>query len=660
MTLREAIDRGHAARRAGRLEEALTLYGRALELAPSDAEANSLYGLVSLHLGRIDSAEAGLRKAVRLDPPHIAYRVNLTEFLERQGLIGEAIAVMRTVAAQAPGFSRGCERLGDLLAQANRMSEAMTYLQRASALEPNNPTLAIKCAAAACVLGRLTDARQILERAARLSPDNPAVFQLQAEVAEAQGDWPSLERFANAWLRLQPRDAGPWRALATAFYETGRLREAMELYRKVMEYSVRDAAHLTVYAQYCLNVSEFDAAEAALTEAEKLDPQYVEMLSAKALLLTYLGRFGEAESYCRHSLAVDPKHVPGYRILNQLKRGRLSDDERDALSRLSQDQGLRTGHRISASFALADSLDARGEFAEAFAAYESANRIGFERARKENIGYDAAKRTAWIDRLIALFSSPAPRVQDELGPRPIFIVGMPRSGTTLTESVLAAHSRVFGCGERTVMPQILVDFLLEAKKAGPSQISAQRWRDWVKAYWYDLPDVGGADHVTDKNPFNFEAVGLIVQLFPSAKIVHLRRNPIETGLSIFRNEMPKFVSFANRLEDIGHYYGQYARLVAHWERALPDGFQTIQYEDFVADFDRAAPALLATCGLNWEEACGEHDKHSRPIATFSAVQVRDAVRPQEERARQYEPYLKPLVDTLDAAGVDMTTGALRL
>ena len=151
-------------------------------------------------------------------------------------------------------------------------------------------------------------------------------------------------------------------------------------------------------------------------------------------------------------------------------------------------------------------------------------------------------------------------------------------------------------------------------------------QQWAAAYFSELPDRGNAAHVTDKHPLNFEAAGLIARLLPDARIIHVRRDPLETCLSIYRQEFNKHWTFAHRLADIGHHYGQYARLVAHWERTLPGQFTTFQYEDFVATFERAAPELVAACGLEWEAQCLEFQRTPRVIATFSTVQARDPVR----------------------------------
>jgi hypothetical protein len=208
------------------------------------------------------------------------------------------------------------------------------------------------------------------------------------------------------------------------------------------------------------------------------------------------------------------------------------------------------------------------------------------------------------------------------------------------------------------MRWIMQAFRSGAGPATPGRISAGTARDWREWYCRELPDLKGAAAVTDKNPWNFDALGLIVQLFPNATIVHVRRNPVETGLSIFRNEFSKFVPFSNSLEDIGHYYAEYARLMAHWEVILGGSFTTVQYEEFVARFDVAGPALLNTCGLEWEEACANPAQSNRVISTMSTMQARQPVRSREGRASRYARHLVPLVRSLEAAGVDLDTGGL--
>jgi len=350
-------------------------------------------------------------------------------------------------------------------------------------------------------------------------------------------------------------------------------------------------------------------------------------------------------------------------VLVQVTGRRSGDDEQAQLRRLCEDSALRLQDRISASFALGDCLDGQGNIDQAFAAYERANRLSVERARQEGVGYDRNERAQQVDWLMSRFravpaAAPASAALTSAAPVPIFIVGMPRSGTTLVESILGAHSKVLALGERQEMRSIMQEFASPAFASGIPDVPESTKQRWREAFWRELPDLRGAIAVTDKNPWNFDALGLIVQLFPDARIVHVRRDPVETGLSIYRNEFPKFASFANRLEDIGHYYGEYARLIAHWEDVLRGRFLTLQYEDLVRDFDAAAPELLRFCALEWEEACGNFHAADRVIGTITAVQARQPIAAFKGRRERYARYISLLESALRDARVDLQTGAL--
>jgi hypothetical protein len=319
-------------------------------------------------------------------------------------------------------------------------------------------------------------------------------------------------------------------------------------------------------------------------------------------------------------------------------------------------------YRIAAIFAIANAHDARGEIDTAFAAYDAAHMLSRERDAFEKRSYDAAQDAVRIQRTVNLWERLPEIPPVANAPRPIFIVGMPRSGTTLLEAVLGAHSRVFACGERLAMRQIL-RWPTSLEQTPPAEYQ-RKLQDWAKFYFRDLPDAQvrhGADHITDKHPRNFEAAGFITRLLPTAVIVHVRRAPVETCLSIYRQEFNKHWTFTHRLTDIAEYYVRYARLVANWERVLPpEKFITIQYEDFVADFANAAPKLVQACGLEWEPQCLEFQKTGHPIATFSTVQARSAVALGNGRAQRYEKFLGPLTAALAAGGIDLRTGALKL
>jgi len=649
---------GHAARKAGRDVEALDHYRVALEHEPQNAEANSVYGLMLLQLGRANEAEAPLRKAVEIAPMHAALQLNLAQWLMHQERLDEALRLVERVVADQPQQWWAWERLGDLKVRLHKFRDASEHFGRAAGLKPNDPSLLFKRARACFDDARVDEAERILGEAARLAPGHPAILRLYAELHESRSDWNALEQAARAWTAAQPKEHRAWRALAKAQWETGWLRQAMQSFRTALDLGGRTAENLATFGRLCLSALEFDSAAIALDEAEALNPASSHLLSAKSVLLMFSGRYEEAEAYCRRALDVNRKDVSAYKALAQLASGRLPKDDLAVLQWLVDSGDLRAQDRATAAFALADCIEVQADADRAFETYDRANRLAREYAQSEGIQYVPAARKKLTDELIAIFDSvPAP-VADESVPRPVFIVGMPRSGTTLIESVIAAHSRVLACGERMAMRWIMQDFLSRARLGPPSGIPGTVWQAWRDFFRQEMPGQPDTAVITDKNPWNFDAIALVLRLLPAARIIHVRRSPIETGFSIFRNQFPKLQPFANRLEDIGHYYGEYARLMAHWQRIAGPRFTTVQYEDFVRDFDTAAPALLAACGLDWEESCRNFWKGRRVISTMSTMQARRPPESRTAKAELYAAHLAPLVAALRNSGVDLQTGEL--
>jgi tetratricopeptide (TPR) repeat protein len=653
----QEIQLGHAARKAGRTSEALDHYRSAIDREPGSAEAHSVYGLMLLQAGKAVEAEAPLRRAVELAPAHPAVRMNLAQWLAHEGRLAEAVQVVERIVADEPKHHWAWERLGELKARMRRFGEAAADFRRASELQPQDPSILFKLAQANFDNGRFAEARRALAAAAAFAPGNAAILRLDADLMEAAADWGGLERVAVAWRAIAPRDPAPWRALAKAQWQAGYPRRAMESLQQAFALGGRNAESLATYGRLCLHALDIDAASAALDQAERLDAGNAAVLSGQAVLHMWKGDHDRARAYCRRSLEANPADVTAYKALAQLSDMRLPEADAAALQALVASEGTRTADRVTGLFTLADGLDKEGRVEEAFASYERANRLNFEQSESEGLRYDRALRCRQTADLIRMFPSlPSIAAAAESGPTPIFIVGMPRSGTTLVESVLGAHPRVIAGGELAGIRWILPDFLEQARVGGIAGVPAAKWPEWRASYRKAWPEHGDALAVTDKNPWNFDAIGLIVALFPNARVIHVRRNPVETGFSIWRNEFSRLLRFTHRLEDIGHYYGEYARVIAHWERICGAAFRTIQYEDFVARFDEAARELVAYCGLEWDDACANFWTRERTVSTISTMQVRQPPKRASARSGAYAGHLGPLVESLRSMGVDLETG----
>jgi hypothetical protein len=360
-------------------------------------------------------------------------------------------------------------------------------------------------------------------------------------------------------------------------------------------------------------------------------------------------------------MRADPAFVGVYPQLSLLRNGKLTEDEENKIRLYSRRTDVFPSSRATASFAVAHSLEARGETDAAFTEYMRANAEAAARNRQDQISYDYAGHSAWTDAIINVFkgAGSGSGVSHHEGPQPIFIVGLPRCGSTLVESVIAAHSAVHPGGELPMMPNIFNKWLRDNYRAGEIDLPDSERRRLAAAYIAGLPALTGETRVTDKNLLNIEACGFIAQIFPKATIINVRRNPVENAFSIWRQDMLKFWAFATNFEDLARRYGLYARLVAHFERSLPGRFHTIQYEDFVQNFDAESRRLIGHCGLDWEDACGDFQEARAIAPTMSAMQVREEVELKGDRSRLYDEKLDPLRRALDAEGVNIETGALR-
>ncbi len=630
-------------------------YKAALSAAPGDAETASLTGLALVHCGRPAEALTFLNQAVAAEPEQMGFRFNLAEGLIAVKDCQQAEAQLQVILARHPDNPQAWERLGDVALIRQEIGAAASAWQRAFNLGPGlSPGL--KLARHALAELRVEESDTIVRRLADRFPAEAAVKALRCDCLAARREWIGLETAAVAWTRVEPGQRAAWRALARAHFETSRYRDALAAFRQVLALQGANADDLAAYAGLQLHAHEFEGAAATLDRAASLSPDHPGVLARRATLHMYFGRFDAALDCCRRCIAQDPDNVPAYSTLGRVLKGRLAPGEMAALERIARQESARLDARAPAAFTLAHAHDARGDIDAAFAAYAYAHSLAIELDRQEGRSYDPAASEARFEQLARLPASDVSLAAQSLaGPRPVFIVGMPRSGTTLVESILGAHSRVYACGERPAMRQILRAALkLAASGRAPDEMTLHHW---AAAGLRELPELQGADHFTDKHPLNFEAIGLITRLFPAAAIVHVRRHPVETCLSIFRQEIGKAWTFARRLEHIGHYYGQYARLMAHWQQQLPGRIVTIQYEELAGDFSLGARQLVESIGLAWEPRCLEFQRTERAIATFSTIEARGPVSVRNSRAGTYSRHLGPLIDALEAGGVDPTTGA---
>ncbi|GAB4522420.1 MAG: tetratricopeptide repeat-containing sulfotransferase family protein [Amphiplicatus sp.] len=660
-----------AARLADDYDAAMRLCEAFLATQPGDPEGESFLGLCRVETGDREGGPL-IERAAAAAPDNPFAALYLSMLREREGALREAVTCANRAAANAPGMFEAWAQLGKLLGQAGKYAEALTALRQASRLNPNHPGAALLLAGAALEtddLGTCEQALAALESAGANA--SPQVLRLRVHLARKRGRWSDLEAAAKTWLKLDPYAEEARIALAYALSQQGYYDQACAVYAPLAAGPAPSAQHLAALGRYKLGGRRLEEAIDCFNRALERDPHHAEAMFGLARCSLFRGALDDAAIFCRRALKADPRHAEAWGLLVDATGGRIDDAEYAQIAALAEEQRLFPEARATLLFAKGDVLHRRKDAAGAFASWSAANAVKRAQAETAGQGYRRDEQEALTRKLRALFPvdplEGAPWRDDgvDSDPAPIFIVGMPRSGTTLLENALAAHPHVTGAGEVPALPFILSEFLNWAERAGwdGGPIPPEMRAEWRRLYFEQCAKyaVGGrARFVADKQPQNFLAIGLIRRLFPEARIIHIRRNPVETGFSIFRRNFTRQWPFATDLSDIAHYYGEYARIAAHWADVAGPGIAFVQYEALVADFEAEIRRLVAFCGLDWDERCLEYYKAERPVLTFSATQVRKAPSKEHLHATAaYDAYLAPLRESLIAAGVDLKTGALQ-
>jgi len=447
-------------------------------------------------------------------------------------------------------------------------------------------------------------------------------------------------------LARSPDLPDAWYNLAVLQRTAGRFDAALASYRQALDRGIArpEEVHLNRGVIYSDCLRRDDAAEAELQAALALNPQYVPALLNLANLKADLGQRDEALALCERVLTLDPDSSDALARYADVKQVAGPDDPLIGRLKRALMQPRAAADKANLGFALGKVLDSCGAYDQAFDAYAAANRGSRESAGPGVVLYDRRRQEAFVDQLIDAFARPrSTPAAPASPPRPIFICGMFRSGSTLTEQVLAGHSHVTAGGEIDVLPS-LVRTELAPFPARVAQISPREFDELASRYTASLSKLfPGAAYVTDKRPDNFLHIGLIKTLFPEAKIVHTTRNALDNCLSIYFLHLDHNMGYALDLMDTAHYYRQYRRLMTHWKSQYGADILDFDYDTFVRAPGPAVQKLLAFCGLDWEPGCLDFQHVRNAVKTASVWQVREPLYQRSSgRWRNYARHLRSL------------------
>jgi tetratricopeptide (TPR) repeat protein len=486
--------------------------------------------------------------------------------------------------------------------------EALNLYQKLATLKPRHPDALNNIGATLCKLSRFQEAEDYLRRALKVKPEFPEALFSLGVVQQWKGLYPEAEGSLRRALKFKPSHADARSLLGVVLAFQGRL----------------------------------DDAEIHCGKALKIAPKHTDAMVGMAEVARMRGRFADAESWFRRALAINPDMSGAWASLAMLRKMSVSDTAWLERALQIAGSGVPPTEEAALRFSIGKYHDDIGEFARAFESYRQANDLAREIA--EPYRGDAHER--FVDDLIRVHTretiQPLPNAGSD-SRRPVFVVGMLRSGSTLAEQIIASHPEAKGAGE--------LGFWSNAGRKHEAQIRSgpldKALRTKLAEEYLRLLSEQSSDaaHVVDKALINADYLGIIHSVFPNARIIHMRRNPIDTCLSCYFQQFSQAFTYTLDLSDLAHYYRQHHRLMAHWREVLPPGsILDVPYEDLVADQQAWTARMLEFIGLEWDDRCLDFYKTDRGVATASSWQVRQKIYPNSvERWRHYEKFIKPLM-----------------
>jgi tetratricopeptide (TPR) repeat protein len=593
---------GEALRVLGRLDLAIEHLRHAAALDPALAQVFNSLGMVAFDQGNRDEAEAAYREAIRLSPRLAAAHVNLANAYHARHRDIEAAAELRVALLIEPDNPIALATLGQVLSKIGDpglLDEAEAVCRRATTVAPQFPHAFESLGHVLRARAQYPEALACYERAAKLAPHRGMSFHCVGEQFQELGEYEKAARFYALARNREPKEAPFHADFGSLANARGEHEEAAEHYRAALELNPRVAEFHLGLGLASLEQSQLDQAERIFHEAISIDPSLTAAWCALARLQAERGDFDLACRSARSALAIRPGLPDAYWRLASNLKGDLPEDDAQAMERLLQEKSVSVAERAMLHFGLAIVCDARGLFSRAADHLEKANAFqGLAKAARGET-YDGDRHSSFIDRTIAAFTPKfiaRGRAWGDPDPRPVFVVGLPRTGTSLVEQILASHPQVHGAGELHEMQRLCVDVphRLGQPSADPFDALAALTPDSTKAVakvYLDALDTlapSTAIHVVDKMPDNIRFLGLIAMIWPGARVIVCQRDLRDVALSCWQTGFEKN-SWANDWDNIARRFADHQRIVDHWQYALPTGLLLIRYEELVHDLESDAP-----------------------------------------------------------------------
>lgn len=621
-----------------------------LSQVPDDANFLCLSARALTRLGRLDEAEQDVEKALSLFP----------EFERAHEVRGDLLLAKRELPAAAESFEKALKlnpgrqptrmKLGRLLMRMGHVDRAKAL--RGEFLRRDQDNQEIVRAVNLEKEEKLVEAERIYRDILRRHPDNVSAMRLWARLGTRQQRYQDAEVLLKRAIEVAPDFNQAWTDLVSVQYEQQKHDEAAESAKRLIRLDPRVPNGYLLLASARASAGHHDDALGAFDEALAINPKHVGALCGKGNVCRTIGDQAGAIAAFRSSIEANPLHAEAYWNLANLKTFRFEDSEVDDMLALVGDERIPPDGQVQLNNALGLEFEGRREYDRAFEHIDRGNRL-----RRESEFYDRVENEEMVDNSVEVFTSQFFDDNADRGdpdPAPIFIVGLPRSGSTLIEQILSSHSMVDGTHElRDLGATVRSDRItgsfnprypknLENIDDGGCRRLGGEYIQRTRRYRGDRP------FFTDKNPNNYVHAGLIHLILPNAKIIDARRHPLDSCLGSYKQLFAQGQPFSYDLVELGEYYLQYQRLMDHWQDVLPGRVLDVQYEEVVADLEGQVRRILAYCELPWEDGCLRFHETERAVKSASSEQVRQPIYSTSVNTwRHYETHLDPLIEVLE-------------
>lgn len=686
LSIDQIMQLAHEHQMRGELQQAEILLRNILEKNPAHAEAYHLYGIVAYQAGQLLMALEFIKKAINLNDRIGLYHSNYGEMCRIAKRYDEAIAhgekaveldptaasthsnlgvayfdIKEFDKAQAcqmralsinPDFAQALNNMGSIARERKMPIEAMGYYERAfnasgrRYVEPfcNLGTLLIE-------EDRVEDAFPILAQVLAVQPNHPEALCSMGGAYLAKEDPRKAYSYFDKALAVDPNHATAWGGIARSFYDINEPENAITYIDKAIELDPKKDEFYLVRAQVKQELGQIDQAISDFDQVNRIKPEATKGVVAKARMFMELGDIDKTRDALNQALAIDPRDVTALAQLILTYKVKSPDENMLKLIDVYNAGELyKISDKIGLHFALGKCYEDIGDYDNSMDHYLKGNQL-----KRQTLDFDAQADEQNITNLVASFTKDKIKKLQSSGLQtsvPIFIVGMPRSGTTLVEQIISTHADMFGAGELHFLPAAITT-CCEKRNLSVIEmmgsITSEMVHEVGEVYFNKVRMLDSkANHIIDKMPSNYLFLGLIHLAFPNAKIIHLQRNPIDVCLSGFFRLFHRGQFHSYDLVDSGKHYRSYALAMQHWRDVLPAGsFFDIQYEDLINDTETYARKLIDYCGLEWDDACLSFYDTKRTVKTASIMQVRQPIyKTSVEKWRRYEKYLDPLRQAL--------------